>query len=62
MSIMNGNYNFISSNVKGIKAYEKRLKLFEYRNNNSNGMANGNGLTVMALYFYKKHIRCQMMS
>ena len=36
---MNGNYNFISNNVKGIKASEKRLKLFEYlRNNiNSNG-------------------------
>ena len=34
---MNGNYNFISNNVKGVKASEKRLKLFEYlRNNFSN--------------------------
>ena len=31
---MNGNYNFISNNVKGIKASEKRLKLFEYLKNN----------------------------
>ena len=37
MSIMNGNCNFISNNVKGIKASEKRLKLFEYlRNINNN--------------------------
>ena len=34
---MNGNYNFISNNVKGIKASEKRLKLFEYLKNNING-------------------------
>ena len=33
---MNGNYNFISNNVKGIKASEKRLKLFEYKKNNIN--------------------------
>ena len=33
---MNGNYNFISNNVKGIKASEKRLKLFEYIKNNIN--------------------------
>ena len=33
---MNGNYNFISNNVKGIKASEKRLKLFEYLKNNIN--------------------------
>ena len=31
---MNGNYNFISNNVKGIKAPEKQLKLFEYLRNN----------------------------
>ena len=31
---MNGNYNFISNNVKGVKASEKRLKLFEYLGNN----------------------------
>ena len=31
---MNGNYNFISNNVKGIMASEKRLKLFEYLKNN----------------------------
>ena len=37
MSIMNGNYNFISNNVKGIKASEKRLKLFEYLKNKING-------------------------
>ena len=38
MSIMNGNYNFISNNVTGTKASEKRLKLFEYlRNNINNG-------------------------
>ena len=36
---MNSNYNFISNNVKGIKASEKRLKLFEYLRNkiNNNG-------------------------
>ena len=34
---MNGNYNFISNNIKGIKASEKRLKLFEYLKNNING-------------------------
>ena len=33
---MNGNYNFISNNVKGIEASEKRLKLFEYLKNNIN--------------------------
>ena len=33
---MNSNYNFISNNVKGIKASEKRLKLFEYLSNNIN--------------------------
>ena len=53
MSIMNGNYNFISNNVKVIKASEKRLKLLEYLTNN----INDNGFT-----FYKKHICCQMMS
>ena len=36
MSIMNGNYNFISNNIKGIKASEKQLKLFEYLKNNIN--------------------------
>ena len=36
MSIMNCNYNFISNNVKGIKASEKRLKLFAYPKNNIN--------------------------
>ena len=36
MSIMNGNYNFILNNVKGIKASEKGLKLFEYLRNNIN--------------------------
>ena len=36
MSIMNGNYNFISNNVKGIKACENLLKLFEYLKNNIN--------------------------
>ena len=36
MSIMNGNYNFISNNVKGIKASENLLKLFEYLKNNIN--------------------------
>ena len=36
---MNGNYNFISNNVKGIKASEKRLKVFKYLKNkiNDNG-------------------------
>ena len=33
---MNGNYNFISNNVKGIKACENLLKLFEYLKNNIN--------------------------
>ena len=39
MSIMNGNYNIISNNVKGIKASEKGLKSFEYlrKNINNNG-------------------------
>ena len=36
ISIMNGNYNFFSNNVKGIKASEKQLKLFEYPRNNIN--------------------------
>ena len=36
MSIVNVNYNFILNNVKGIKASEKRLKLFEYLKNNIN--------------------------
>ena len=43
MSIMNGNYNFISNNVKRIKASEKRLKLFEYLKNN----INDNGFTFL---------------
>ena len=33
---MNGNYNFISNNVKGIEVSEKQLKLFEYLRNNIN--------------------------
>ena len=33
---MNGNYNFISNKVKGMKASEKRLKLFECLQNNIN--------------------------
>ena len=33
---MNGNYNFISINLKGIKASEKQLKLSEYLKNNIN--------------------------
>ena len=33
---MNSNYNFISNNVKGIKASERRLKLFEYLRSNIN--------------------------
>ena len=37
----------------GIKASEKRLKLFEYLRIT---------LKIMASYFYKKHIRCQMMN
>ena len=36
MSIMNGDYNFIPNNVNGIKASEKRLKLFEYLKKNIN--------------------------
>ena len=37
MPIMNGIYKFFSNNVKEIKVSEKRLKLFEYLNNNING-------------------------
>ena len=39
MSIMNGNCNFSSNNVKGIKASGKWLRLFEYLRNsiNNNG-------------------------
>ena len=33
---MNGNCNFVSNNVKEIKASEKRLKLFENLKNNIN--------------------------
>ena len=33
---MNNNYNFISSNVNGIKGSEKHLTLFEYLRNNIN--------------------------
>ena len=36
MSIMNGDYNLISNNVKGIKESEKRQKLFEYLKNSIN--------------------------
>ena len=36
MSIMNGNYNFISNNVNGLKTSEKRLKLFTYLRNSIN--------------------------
>ena len=36
ISIINGNYNFISNNIKGIKETKKRLKLFEYLKNNIN--------------------------
>ena len=36
VSIMNGNYKFISNKVKGIKASEKPLKLFEYLKNSIN--------------------------
>ena len=36
MSIVNGNHNFISNNVKGLKASEMQLKLFEYLKNNIN--------------------------
>ena len=50
MSVMDGVYKFFSNNVKGIKASEKRVKLFEYLKNN---------ITIMALYFYRKHIRRQ---
>ena len=45
MPIMNGNYNFISNNVKGIKACQKRLKLFEYHYCKNN--INGNGFTFL---------------
>ena len=45
MLIMSSNYNFISYIVKGIKASEKRLKLFEYLKNNM--------IMIMALHFYK---------
>ena len=34
MPIMNGYYNFISNNIKGVKASEKQLELFEYLKNN----------------------------
>ena len=35
-STVNGNYNFVSNNVKGIKASKIRLKLFAYLKNNIN--------------------------
>ena len=47
---MNGNCNFISNNVKAIKASEKRLKLFEYLRNNINNN----------VFFFKKHVHRQM--
>ena len=43
MSIMNGNYNFISNNDKGAKASEKWLKLIECLSNN----INNNGFTFL---------------
>ena len=49
MSTMNGNYNFISNNVKGIKASEKRLKMFEYLKNSIND--NGTLTLTRAVYF-----------
>ena len=36
MSIMNGNYNFISRNFEGKRGYENRLKLSKYLTNNIN--------------------------
>ena len=45
---MNGNYNFISNYVKGIKASEKRLELFEYLNHN----INDNGF----IFLQEKHL------
>ena len=36
MSIMNGNHNFTSNNVKGIKPSQIPLELFEYLRNNIN--------------------------
>ena len=38
---MNGNYNFISNNIKGVKTSEKRLKLFEYLTNNTKSALSG---------------------
>ena len=40
---MNGNYHFISNNIKRIKASEKRLKVSEYLKNN----INDNGFTFL---------------
>ena len=36
MSILKGDYNFISNNINVIKTSEKQLKLFEYIRNNIN--------------------------
>ena len=36
MSIMNGNYNFTSNNIKGLKPSQIQLELFEYLRNNIN--------------------------
>ena len=36
MSIMNGNYNFTSNNIKGLKRSQTQLELFEYLRNNIN--------------------------
>ena len=40
---MKDNYSFISNNVKGIKASEKRLRLFEYLKNS----IGNNGFTFL---------------
>ena len=56
MSIMNGNYNFISNNVKGLKASEKRLKLFEYLKNN----INDNGFIFLQETAYLWDEKCYM--
>ena len=40
---MNSNYNFISNNAKRKKAFEKRLKLFQYLRNN----INNNGIVFL---------------
>ena len=53
---MNGSYNFISNNVKGMKASEKRLKLsmalYFHKKHIRRRMMNRNGKTILGVVYF----------